>query len=118
MKAFRALFAISVAVNTVFAQTYRKYSADLVGSYHLPLIDHDRLPATCRDFSAACKAEEEQRYSDAISIYESKYPECGDVGWVLEGNAHGAMYRCDTGSRLQGCCVLVTVTESDRQPCA
>ena len=64
---------------------YPVFNAEHVGAYELPKVDPASVQASCKDFRPACTAEAEQRYSDAIELYESRYPMCGDFGWTTQG---------------------------------
>lgn len=44
----------------------------------------------CNNFTAACAAEKEGRFTDAFIFYESVYSECGDLGWGDVGAGRGA----------------------------
>lgn len=55
-----------------------------------PLPANVTPPAHCHDFTIVCKAEAAQRYEDAFAFYESRYPDCGDIGWTNTGNGTGS----------------------------
>ena len=85
-----ALLFLAALLTAAACQNLHPIRESRVGQYELPNLDPETLPiAACNEWSEACSAEAEGRYSDAFRIYESKYSTCGDYGWVVIGRGEG-----------------------------